>query len=492
MVREYEMFINGKWVNSSIGEKIDSVNPYNQEVWATVPQASDDDVDAAVKVAKQTFENDWRKVSALERAELLIKLGNLLEKNAEQMAEIESTDNGKVIRETRNQMIFAAKQYRYFAGWADKIYGEVIPIDNQGIFDYTIREPYGVSALITAWNSPISLLANKLAPAIAAGNTVVIKPSEYASVSKLEFAKLVEEAGFPPGVINVVTGDGRVGNTLTTHPLVDKISFTGGTVTGKQILKNASENIVPVTLELGGKSPNIIFEDANLDEAINGAIAGIFAATGQTCIAGSRLLVQRSIYKDVIKQLIVRAKAIKLGDPLNPNTEMGPVANHVQYNKILSRIEEAKTEGAKLVYGGEPFKESGLGKGYFVSPTIFADVENDMKIAQREVFGPVLAVIPFYDEDEAIQIANNIDYGLAAGIWTMNVKRAHRLIRELRAGTVWVNTYRTAATQAPFGGIKASGIGKERGKDAILDYTYVKNAMLNLSENERDPFSIQT
>jgi (Z)-2-((N-methylformamido)methylene)-5-hydroxybutyrolactone dehydrogenase len=489
---DYKMYINGEWVDSSSGERLDSVNPYTQEVWATIPQASDSDVEMAVEAAKHVFDTKWRKVNGLDRAVLLNRLADLLDEDAERMAVLESTDNGKVIRETKNQMHFAAKGYRYFAGWADKIYGEVVPLANQNLFDYTLREPVGVCALITAWNSPISLLANKLAPALSAGNTVIIKPSEHASVTTLEFAKLVEKAGFPPGVVNVITGDGRTGHALTTHPSVSKISVTGGTFTGKTIYKNASENLVPVTLELGGKSPNIIFDDANIDKAVNGAVAGIFAATGQTCIAGSRLLVQSSVYDEVVGKLVKKASTIKLGNPLDMATEMGTVANASQYNRILSMIKDAQEEGAKVVLGGGPAEGAGLDKGLFIAPTIFVDVKNHMMIAQEEVFGPVLSVIKFDTEEEAISIANDIEYGLAAGIWSTNVNRVHRVVREIQAGTVWVNTYRTAATAAPFGGIKKSGIGKERSKDTILEYTYVKNVMLNLSDDDRDPFSIQT
>jgi (Z)-2-((N-methylformamido)methylene)-5-hydroxybutyrolactone dehydrogenase len=491
MIKDYNMYINGEWVESSEKERIQSVNPYNQEIWATIPQASEDDVKTAVAAAKKTFYKVWKNTTGIQRANLMMKLADLLDQEAEKMSILESTDNGKVIRETRNQMHFSAKGYRYFAGWADKIYGEVVPLENQHLFDYTYREPLGVCVLITAWNSPISLLASKLAPALAAGNTVVIKPSEHASVTTLEFAKLVEKAGFPPGVVNVITGDGRVGNALTKNPSINKISFTGGTATGIIISRNASENLVPVTLELGGKSPNIIFDDADIQQAVTGAVAGIFAATGQTCIAGSRLLVQRSIYNEVVEKIVEKSKSIKLGNPLDSKTEMGPAANKSQYNKILSMIDKAKEEGAKLVLGGRPANGEGLDKGYFVSPTIFADVKNQMQIAQEEVFGPVLSIIPFDNEEEAVFIANDTKFGLASGIWSNNVKRVHRLAKQIEAGTVWVNTYRTAATQAPFGGVKMSGIGRERSKDTILEYTTIKNVMLNLSDEVRDPFSIQ-
>lgn len=491
MVKEYKMYIDGEWIQ---GEKLfDSVNPYNQQVWARIPQATESQIDAAIDSARRSFDKEWQFTNGKTRANLLNKLADLLDAHAQQMAEMETTDNGKVIRETKNQIHFAARNYRFFAGYADKLYGEVIPLDNPNLIDYTIREPLGVAVLITAWNSPMSLLANKLAPAIAAGNTVIVKPSEHASVTTLEFAKLVEKAGFPKGVFNVVTGDGKVGDYLTKSNKINKISFTGGSYTGKIISKNASENLIPVTLELGGKSPNIIFEDAVIDDAIIGSIAGIYGASGQTCIAGSRLLVQTSIMDEVLTKLTKRAETIRLGNPLDVQTEMGPAANESQYKKILSMIEKGKEEGAELITGGYPVEGPGLDDGFFISPTIFSNVDNKtMTIAREEIFGPVLSVIPFEDEEMAIEIANDTDYGLGSGVWTQNINRAYRMARCIRAGTVWVNTYRSAAAGAPFGGIKKSGYGRERSLHALLDYTHVKNVMVDISETFRDPFSIQT
>ncbi|MBM7607770.1 aldehyde dehydrogenase (NAD+) [Lysinibacillus composti] len=490
-MRDYQMFINGQWCNSSKGTTFASLNPYTQQPWALIPQAAIEDVEWAVQSATNAFYATWRDYNGTERAKLMNNLADLLEENANLLAEIETTDNGKVIRETKNQVYFAARGYRFFAGAANKIYGEVIPLDDPDLFDYTIRTPLGVSLLIISWNSPLSLIANKLAPALAAGNTVIIKPSEHASASTLEFAKLVEKAGFPPGVINVVTGDGEVGKYLTEHPGIKKISFTGGAETGKRIAETAARNLVPVTLELGGKSPNIVFEDAELSKAVIGAVAGIFAATGQTCIAGSRLLVQRSIYQEFVEKVVEKTKSIRLGNPLNPETEMGPVANKQQFDKILGMIEKAKAEGAQVITGGYSPQSEELQNGYFLNPTIFSDVQNDMEIACEEVFGPVLSIIPFEDLEEAIQIANDTKYGLAAGIWTTDFKKIHYLTRKLEAGTVWVNTYRTAAPNAPFGGIKNSGYGKERSLEAIKEFTYVKNVMMNFSDEERDPFSIK-
>lgn len=485
------MYINGQWCNSSDGETFESINPYTQQTWALIPQASNDDIDRAVQSASEAFYSRWKDFNGTERAKLMNNLADLLDENAQFLAEVETTDNGKVIRETKNQVHFAARGYRFFAGAANKIYGEVIPLDDRELFDYTLRTPLGVALLIISWNSPLSLISNKLAPAIAAGNTIIIKPSEHASASSLEFAKLVEKAGFPPGVINVVTGDGKVGKYLTEHPGIQKISFTGGAETGKRIAETAARNLVPTTLELGGKSPNIIFEDAEISKAVVGAVAGIFAATGQTCIAGSRLLVQKSIYSEFVEKVVEKSKSIKLGNPLDPETEMGPVANKQQFDKILTMIEKAKSDGAEVLCGGNRPQNEELQSGYFLNPTIFSNVKNDMQIACEEIFGPVLSIIPFKDVEEAIEIANDTKYGLAAGVWTTDFKKIHYLTNKLEAGTVWVNTYRTAAPNAPFGGIKNSGYGKERSLEAIKEFTYVKNIMINFSNEERDPFSIK-
>ncbi|MCM3761126.1 aldehyde dehydrogenase [Alkalihalobacillus oceani] len=486
----YKALIGEHWKESSSGRTISSSNPFNQEVWASIPSLTKEDVAEAVEAAHLAF-HDWKKTNGLERATLMHRLADLIEAEADHLAQVETTDNGKLFKETKNQILFSARNYRYFAGYADKLLGDFIPMDNREMIDYTIMEPVGPVALITAWNSPLSLLANKLAPALATGNTVVIKPSEQASISTLEFAKLTIQAGFPSGVINVITGDGAAGDALIRHPLIAKVSFTGGSQTARAITKAVSDKLIPVTLELGGKSPNIIFADADLEDALTGAIAGIFGATGQTCIAGSRLLVERSIVEIVKERLIRKAATIQLGDPFDPATDMGPVANKLQLKKIVSMITEAKEEGAELLYGGELAKEAGL-HGYFIKPTIFFTENPEINIACEEVFGPVLTIIPFNDPEEALSIANRSPYGLAAGIWTRDIKKAHRLAAEIEAGNVWINTYRASAAGAPFGGTKQSGYGRERSWHALYEYTHIKNVMVNLSTKKRDPFSMQT
>lgn len=491
MAHTYQLFINGKWRDASDGATMPAVNPYNQEVHAHVPVATATDVDDAINAARHAFDTVWSKTTPGERAKLLNKVADLLDADAERMALLETTDNGKVIRETQSQMGYAARIFRYFAAWADKMHGSVIPLDQKDTLDFTISEPYGVIGVITAWNSPVAILTNALPAALAAGNCVVLKPSEHASTTTLEIAKMVEAAGVPAGVVNVVTGEAETGKALTGSPNVDKVCFTGSPAVGRSIAAAAGANLKPVTLELGGKSPNIIFDDADFDRALIGALAGIFGATGQTCIAGSRLLVQRGIYDRMVEGLSVRAAQIKMGDPRLPETEMGTAANEPQFNRILGFIEAAKSDGARLVTGGSRAEGAGLDQGFFVEPTIFADVRNDMKVAAEEIFGPVLAIIPFDEEEEAVGIANDTEYGLASGVWSQDINRCMRMMRAIKSGVVWVNTYRVAAPQAPFGGMKNSGFGRLRGQAGIEEFLQTKNVFVDFSGDKRDPFAMK-
>jgi (Z)-2-((N-methylformamido)methylene)-5-hydroxybutyrolactone dehydrogenase len=487
----YPLYIGGQWREGSTASRFDAVNPYTAHTWATVAQAEPEDVRAAIAVARDAFERSWSRTSGYERGRLMLKFADLLQADAARMGRLESTDNGKIIRETETQMVFAARHYRFFAGYADKLWGRQIPLDQRDVFDYATREPLGVVALITAWNSPMGLLANKLAPALAAGCCVVIKPSEHASVTTLELCRLIEAAGFPPGVVNVVCGGAEVGKALVDGG-VAKVSFTGSAAVGREIAAAAGRKLVPVTLELGGKSPNIVFADADFERAAVGALAGIFGASGQTCIAGSRLLVERPIHDRMLQTLTERARTIRLGDPLDPATDMGTAANEPHYRRILGYIERARADGARAVAGGGEARGPGLDPGYFIEPTIFAGVKHTMEIAQEEVFGPVLAVMPFDDEAEAIRLANGTRYGLAAGVWTESLPRALRMTRALQAGQIWVNTYRALAVQVPFGGFKDSGFGREKGEQALDEYLASKNVMIDFSGERRDPFAMKT
>ncbi len=487
-MQHYDLFIGGKTTKPASNKWFDTSNPYTGEVWAKIPYGDASDVDRAVTAAR-TAGDGWAAMKASQRGHLLMKLADLLERNAERLAEIEVRDNGKLYAEMLGQMKYIPQWYRYYGGLADKVEGAVIPTDKTGIFNFTRHEPLGVVAMITPWNSPLFLLSFKLAPALAAGNTAVIKPSEFTSASALEFAQLCSEAGLPDGVVNVVTGFGAdTGAALVAHPDVAMVAFTGSDAAGQKIYEQAAKDLKHVSLELGGKSPNIVFADADMEAAVVGAISGIFAATGQTCIAGSRLLLQRSIHDQFVEKLLAMAKTAKIGDPMKADTNVGPVTTPPQYKKVLDYIEIAKKEGAKCVLGGAPYAGPGASGGQLVQPTIFTGVRNDMRIAQEEVFGPILSVIPFEDEADAIKIANDVKFGLAAGVWTSDVGRMIRMSEKLRVGTVWVNTYRAFSYMSPFGGYKRSGLGRENGLDAIKGFLQTKTVWIATERNVASPF----
>ncbi|MFB4164248.1 aldehyde dehydrogenase [Alteribacillus sp. JSM 102045] len=493
-IKRYQMYIGGKFVDSLDESYFQSINPFSGEVWADIPRGGKEDVDKAFQAARECYESqEWRALSPTKRGKLLRKLAEAIENNAEHLAKIETRDNGKLYKEMLAQLKAIPSWFEYYAGLADKVEGSVIPLDRQSVFNYTLREPLGVIACITPWNSPLLLATWKVAPALAAGNTVVLKPSEYTSASTLELAKIFNEVGFPAGTLNMVTGYGHtVGDVLSKHPLANKVAFTGGTETGRKVATNAASHLAGVTLELGGKSPNIVFADADLDAAEAGVIAGIFAASGQTCIAGSRLFIERSIADEFLNRIVDRAKSIKLGDPNEPETQMGPSATPTQLKKIEEYVNISVDEGAKVLAGGEQPKEPALSKGLFFYPTVLTEVNNSMRICQEEVFGPVLSVIPFDSEEEVVKMANDTEFGLGAGIWTNNLKKSHRMARAIESGTVWINTYRATASNSPFGGYKNSGLGRESGLDAIYEYMQTKSVWVELSDEISDPFSIRT
>ena len=488
-MKNYKHFINGTWTDPDTNKWFDTENPYTGEVWAKIARGNSADVNKAVISAKNAFENVWGVMKPTERGKYLVRLAEIIERESSRLGELEVKDNGKLLAEMGSQTKYIAEWYRYYGGLADKVEGAVIPIDKDNMFNFTTYEPYGVVGLITPWNSPLLLVAYKLAPALAAGNTAVIKPSEFTSVSTLEFMELIKEAEIPDGVVNVVTGYGQeVGSPLVDHPYIEKVAFTGSDVSGQKIYEAAAKKIMPVTLELGGKSPNIVFEDADREAAVMGAISGIFAATGQTCIAGSRLLVQRNIHDEFVKRIVEVASKAKIGDPMLKETNVGPVTTPPQYKKVIDYINIAKSEGAKCIMGGKPYTGEGSKGNQFVEPTIFTGVTNDMRIAQEEVFGPVLSVIPFENEEEAIKIGNDVNFGLAAGVWTSDIGRALRMSSKLRAGTIWVNTYRAVSFMSPFGGYKRSGEGRENGKEAIKEFLQTKSVWIATKTSADNPF----
>jgi len=487
---EYRLFIDGEFVESSGQQRIEVEYPYDGTVWASVPDGTGEDVDRAVDVASEAAD-EWADTPPSERRAVLFSIADALDDHAAELGELETRQNGKLVREMKGQASALGEQYRYYGGLIDGDRGDVVPVENKDgeMFNYVEHEPYGVVGAITPWNSPLLLTTWKLAPALAAGNTFVHKPSEQTPVSALRFAEiLAEETDLPDGVYNVVTGAGETGAAVTEHEEIDKLAFTGSTVTGRKIGETAGRELTPVSLELGGKSPNIIFPSADLDNATNGVVKGIFAATGQTCLAGSRVLVHEDVRDEFVDRLTERARDIDLGDPMEESTEMGPVAFREQWEKVRDYVDLGSDEGASIAYGGE--QPDDLPGECFIQPTVLVDVDNGMTVAQEEIFGPVASVITFADEQEAVEIANETTYGLAAGVWTQDIGRAHRMADNLDAGTVWVNEYRTVSHKSPFGGYKDSGLGRENGKEALDEYRQTKSVWLDFSGEVDDPFTL--
>jgi len=476
-----KVFINGEWRAGVSGRHIDVTNPATEEVVASVVAGGAEEVAAAVAAARAALAGPWGAMSARERGRFVWKLGERILERADELARLETLHNGKPIFESRQIEIPASAEcFQYYAGWADKIHGETIPVKGNYL-TYTLREPVGVVAAIVPWNFPLLLTSWKVAPALACGNTVIVKPATQTPLTALALGEIASEVGLPPGVLNVVTGLGsEIGRHIVEHPGIDKIAFTGDTRTGKEIMRGAASTLKHLTLELGGKSPNIVFPDADLDAAVRGATTGIFYGKGEVCAAGSRLLVDRKIKDEFIEKVAARARKMVPGDPMDPKTRLGAIASKAQMERVLGYIDTAKKEGAVLVAGGNR-ADIGTGKGFFIQPTVFTDVAPSMTIAREEIFGPVLASIDFGDVDEAIARANDSDYGLAAAVWTKDIKKAHYVARRLQAGTVWINTYNIYDTAAPFGGYKQSGFGREMSMHALQHYTQVKTVWVDLN-----------
>lgn len=481
-LQRYQMYIDGQWVDSGDGRSFTSLNPATGDDWAEIPEATAADVERAVEAAHRAFsEGPWARALPTERGRYLRRLAELLAQKSEELGRTETIDTGKMLKETRWQAKYIAEFFHFYAGAADKVMGSTLPIDKPDMLAMTLREPLGVVAAVVPWNSQLFLVAVKIGPALAAGNTVVLKASEHASAPMLEFARLMEEAGFPPGVFNVVTGHGDpCGRVLTSHPHVQRISFTGGPQSARQIIRNSAENFAQVSLELGGKSPFLVFEDADLESAVNGSIAGIFGATGQSCVAGSRLYLQEKVADKFLDTMVTRARQIRIGDPLLEETQMGPLATPGQIARIEKEVAFAQDQGGKLLTGGKRPAEHN--RGLFYEPTIIECNDQKMRIVDTELFGPVLSVLRFKDEEDVLKLANDTRHGLAAGVFTRNGARALRVTKQLRAGIVWVNTYRVVSPIAEFGGFKESGYGRESGLQAIYDYTRPKTVWINTSD----------
>jgi aldehyde dehydrogenase (NAD+) len=478
---EKGLFINNEWRAAGSGKTMEVINPATEDVCASVASAGAEDLNAAVEAARAAFEGPWAKLSARERGRLVRRMGERLMERADEISRLETLHNGKPISESRHVEIPAAAEcFEYYGGWSDKVMGETIPVKGNHL-TYTLREPLGVCAAIVPWNFPLLIAVWKIAPALATGNTIIVKPASQTPLTALALGEIALEVGLPPGVFNVLTGPGaKLGQAVVEHPGIDKIAFTGDTSTGKGIMRAAADTLKKITLELGGKSPNIVLADADIDAAVRGATIGIFYGKGEVCAAGSRLLVDKAIKDEFVDKLAARTKKMVAGDPMDPKTRFGPLASKKQLDTVLRYIESGKSEGASLVAGGERV-DIGTGKGYFVKPTVFADVTPGMTISREEIFGPVLATIDFADLDEAIARANDTPYGLAAGVWTRDIKKAHYVARKLQAGTVWINTYNVYDTAAPFGGYKASGFGREMSAHALEHYTQMKSVWVDLN-----------
>jgi 5-carboxymethyl-2-hydroxymuconate semialdehyde dehydrogenase len=477
-----KMLIDGKWVEAASGKTFDTLNPATGEVLARVAEGDAEDVDRAVRAARRAFDSGpWRRMRPAERERLLLRIADLIEAHAEELAELETLDNGKTLADSRSVDVpSAAATFRYYAGWVNKLTGDTNPSD-EAFFNFTLREPVGVCGQIIPWNFPLLLAAWKLAPALACGNTCVLKPAEQTPLTALRLGELLEEAGVPAGVVNIVPGFGpTAGAALVRHPMVDKIAFTGSTEVGKEIQRESAATLKRVSLELGGKSPNIVFADADVEAAVEGALVGVFFNQGQVCCAGTRLFVERKLHDEFAERLAKTAAGMKQGSGLDPETRIGPLVSQEQLERVTGYLEIGKREGARVLTGGERNTAKGLERGYFVKPTVFTGVRNDMRIAREEIFGPVVAVIPFKDEDDAVLQGNDTLYGLAAGVWTRDIGRAHRVARAIRAGTVWVNCYNVFDPASPFGGYKESGYGRELGRYALDLYTQVKSVWLRV------------
>ncbi|MDQ3803135.1 MAG: aldehyde dehydrogenase family protein [Acidobacteriota bacterium] len=481
--RKYQLFIDGQWVDAASGKTFETPNPATGATLAEVAEGDKEDIDKAVAAARKAFEGKWSKVSARDRGRMLYKLAQLIEARAAELAALETADNGKPIKEsTYIDLPGVVENFEYFAGWATKIEGETIPVPGQ-MFNYTLREPVGVCGQIIPWNFPLLMAAWKLAPALAAGNTIVLKPAEQTPVTAMELAGLIQEAGFPDGVVNIVPGFGETaGAALASHPGIDKVAFTGSTEVGKLVARAAADNLTKVSLELGGKAPNIVFADADIEQAVNGAMMGIFFNQGQVCCAGSRLFLDERVKEEFLGRFSEKAAKIKVGDPMDAATQMGPQVSEEQLNRIKGYVGIAREEGATVVTGGAPPQlEGDFQKGFFFQPTIFGEVRNTMRVAQEEIFGPVTSVITFEDEEDLIRQANETVYGLSAGIWTKDITRAHRFARAIKAGVIWINTFNMFNAASPFGGYKHSGYGREMGRHALELYTQVKSVWVDLS-----------